>query len=128
MSSEVLIPLEAHKKLITLALEELTRSSEHVPNIQNHALSILVAIGRGDDCKTVMEALMTHTKEGAVAHFMVMQCLGTLASANVSGVVPFIKPILSSTLPSMNGIKSDHIKQAHAYGNSTIIKRKLMIE
>ncbi|XP_065363715.1 maestro heat-like repeat-containing protein family member 1 isoform X1 [Calliphora vicina] len=115
VASEVSVPSEAHKKLITLALEELTRSSEHVPNIQNHALSILVAIGRGDDCKMVMEALMGHTKEGAVAHFMVMQCLGTLASTNISGVVPFIKPILSSTLPSMNGIKPDHIKQAHAY-------------
>ena len=114
------MPTEANKKLITLSLEELTRSNEHVPNIQNHALAILVAIGRSDDCKLVMEALMGHTKEGTVAHFMVMQCLGTLASTNMPGVVPFIKPIMSSTLPSMNSIKSDHIKQAHAYGRYAI--------
>lgn len=111
------MPSEAHKKLIVMCVEELTRSSEHVPNIQNHALSILVGIGRSDDCKMVMEALMSHTKEGAVAHFMVMQCLGNIASANIPGVVPFVKPILSSTLPSLNSIKLDHIKQAHAYGN-----------
>lgn len=115
VSSEINIPTEAHKKLIALALEELTRSAEHIPSVQNHALSILVAIGRGDDCKLVMESLMSHTKDGAVAHFMIMQCFGTLASTNIPGVVPFIKPILSSTLPSMNGIKQDHVKQSHAY-------------
>lgn len=116
VSSEAAIPSEAHKKLISLAIEELTRSNEHVPNIQNHALNILVAIGRGDACKMVMEALMTHTKEGAVAHFMVMQCFGTLASTNIPGVVPFIKQILSTILTNLNAIKQDHIKQAHAYG------------
>ncbi|XP_037937938.1 maestro heat-like repeat-containing protein family member 1 [Teleopsis dalmanni] len=115
VSANVLVPPEAHKKLIDLAIEELTRSTDHMPNIQNHALSILVAIGRGDDCKMVMEALMAHTKEGAVGHFMVMQCLGSLATANIQAVVPFIKPILASILPNLGGIKTDHIKTAHAY-------------
>lgn len=103
-----------------MAIEELTRSTEHVPNIQNHALNILVAIGRGDDCKMVMEALMAHTKEGTVAHFMVMQCFGTLASTNVPAVVPFIKQILATILTNLNSIKQDHIKQAHAYGKDRI--------
>ncbi|XP_058977775.1 maestro heat-like repeat-containing protein family member 1 isoform X1 [Musca domestica] len=115
VSSDTTIPTEAHKKLAALAIEELTRSTEHVPNIQNHALNILVAIGRGDDCKMVMEALMAHTKEGTVAHFMVMQCFGTLASTNVPAVVPFIKQILATILTNLNSIKQDHIKQAHAY-------------
>uniref|UniRef100_W8B438 HEAT repeat-containing protein 7A n=1 Tax=Ceratitis capitata TaxID=7213 RepID=W8B438_CERCA len=115
VNSDTPIPTEANKKLIILAIEELTRSADHQPLVQEHALTILVAIGRGNECKAVMEALMTHTKEGAVAHFMVMQCLGAMATANVPGVVPFIKPILATILPNLGGIKHDHIKQAHAY-------------
>ncbi|XP_030379317.1 maestro heat-like repeat-containing protein family member 1 [Scaptodrosophila lebanonensis] len=109
------LPTEANKKLIALALEELTRSAEHVPLIQNHALNILVAIGRGSDCALVMDALQAHTSEDAVPHFMLMQCLGTLATANVAGVVPYIKGILARSLPHLGGIKQDHVKQAHAY-------------
>lgn len=101
-----------------MAIEELTRSADHQPLIQEHALTILVAIGRNNECKAVMEALMAHTKEGAVAHFMIMQCMGAMATANVAGVVPFIKPILATILPNLGGIKHDHIKQAHAYGKS----------
>ncbi|XP_036218360.2 maestro heat-like repeat-containing protein family member 1 isoform X2 [Bactrocera oleae] len=115
VNSDTSLPSEANKKLITLAIEELTRSADHQPLIQEHALTILVAIGRNDECKAVMEALMAHTKEGAVAHFMIMQCLGAMATANVVGVVPFIKPILATVLPNLGGIKQDHIKQAHAY-------------
>ncbi|XP_017492787.1 PREDICTED: maestro heat-like repeat-containing protein family member 1, partial [Rhagoletis zephyria] len=114
VNSDTEIPSEANKQLITLAVEELTRSAEHQPHIQEHALSILVAIGR-KECNAVMEALMAHTKEGAVAHFMVMHCLGAMATANVPDVVPFIKPILATILPNLGGIKHDHIKQAHAY-------------
>ncbi|XP_036319611.1 maestro heat-like repeat-containing protein family member 1 isoform X2 [Rhagoletis pomonella] len=114
VNSDTEIPSEANKQLITLAVEELTRSAEHQPLIQEHALSILVAIGR-KECNAVMEALMAHTKEGAVAHFMVMHCLGAMATANVPHVVPFIKPILATILPNLGGIKHDHIKQAHAY-------------
>ncbi|XP_067641697.1 maestro heat-like repeat-containing protein family member 1 [Eurosta solidaginis] len=117
VNSDTLIPSESNQKLITFAIEELTRSADHQPHIQEHALTILVAIGRKSDshCKMVMEALIAHTKEGALAHFMVMQCLGALATANVAGVVPFIKPILATILPNLGGIKQDHIKQAHAY-------------
>ena len=116
VAADVLICSESHKKLIAFALEELTRSNEHAPNIQSHASGVLVAIGRRADCKMVVEALMAHAKEGAVTHFMIMQCLGNLATENVIGVVPFIKTILSSILPQMGGIKLDHIKQSYAFG------------
>ncbi|XP_037882576.1 maestro heat-like repeat-containing protein family member 1 [Glossina fuscipes] len=115
VSSDACIPDEAHKKLISLALGEMTRSTDNVSAIQNHAMDILVAIGRGANCKLVMEALMNYTKEGTVAHFMIMQCYGNIASSNIVGVVPFIKPIMAFTIPNLTGIKLDHIKQAHAY-------------
>lgn len=122
VSSDACIPDEAHKKLISLALGEMTRSTENVSTIQNHAMDILVAIGRGPNCKLVMEALMNHTKEGTVAHFMIMQCYGNIASSNIVGVVPFIKPIMAFTIPNLTGIKLDHIKQAHAYGRGGQLK------
>uniref|UniRef100_A0A1A9WCB3 Uncharacterized protein n=1 Tax=Glossina brevipalpis TaxID=37001 RepID=A0A1A9WCB3_9MUSC len=115
VSSDACIPDEAHKKLISLALEEMTRSSDNASTIPNNAMDILVAIGRGASCKLAMEALMSHTKEGTVAHFMIMQCYGNIASSNIVGVVPFIKPIMAFTIPNLTGIKLDHIKQAHAY-------------
>lgn len=114
VSSSTSIKAETHEKIVSLAIDELTKSNDNVPSIQTHALAILVAIGRQDP-KMVMEALMGHAKEGAVQHFMVMQCMGTLATANVAGTLGFIKPIFSTILPTMGGIKQDHVKQAHAF-------------
>ncbi|KAL7745291.1 hypothetical protein ACLKA6_015316 [Drosophila palustris] len=115
--TETPLPTAANEKLIVLALEELTRSvDQHVPLIQNPALHILVAIGRGEDCSLVVESLMGHCGPvGTVPHFMLMQCLGQLAMANTVGVVPHIKTILARCQPHLGGIKQDHIKLAYAY-------------
>ncbi|EDW81982.1 uncharacterized protein Dwil_GK25557 [Drosophila willistoni] len=117
VGSDVTLPKTSLEKLITLAIEELTRSAEHVPHIQNPAQRILVAIGRNNEgCALVMDALQAANAESqGVPHFMLMQCLGQLAMGNSAGVVPHIKTILSQCLPHLGGIKQDHIKQAHAY-------------
>ncbi|ALC48518.1 c11.1 [Drosophila busckii] len=113
------LPSAAHELLIALALEELTRSvDQHVPSIQNPALFILVAIGRGADCALVVETLQAHcgnSNNAQLPHFMLMQCLGQLAMANTAGLVPHIKAILARCLPHLGGIKQDHIKLAYAY-------------
>ncbi|XP_017099571.2 maestro heat-like repeat-containing protein family member 1 [Drosophila bipectinata] len=118
VGTEQPLPAAANEKLISLALQELIRSPEHVPLIQNPAQRILVAIGRtsADGCAQVMEALQakgSHTE--GVSHFMLMQCLGLLATENPAGVVPHIKAILGRCQPHLGGIRQDHIKQAHAY-------------
>ncbi|KAH8235312.1 hypothetical protein KR038_009962 [Drosophila bunnanda] len=121
VGAETPLPSSANQKLIALALQELTRSPEHVPLIQNPAQRILVAIGRSspESCAQVMEALQE--KKGpnpdgsGVPHFMLMQSLGLLATENPAGVVPHIKAILSRCQPHLGGIRQDHIKQAHAY-------------
>lgn len=63
-----------------------------------------------------MNELINHTKEGHVAHFMIMYCMGTLATANVDGITPFIKTVLGIALPNLGSIKLDHVKQAYAFG------------
>ncbi|KAI8033359.1 maestro heat-like repeat-containing protein family member 1 [Drosophila gunungcola] len=124
VGAETPLPPAANQKLIALALQELTRSPEHVPLIQNPAQRILVAIGRSspESCEQVMEALQDKTRTSAssssgseVAHFMLMQCLGLLATEHPAGVVPHIKAILARSQPHLGGIRQDHIKQAHAY-------------
>jgi len=118
VGAETPLPPAANQKLIALALQELTRSQEHVPLIQNPAQRILVAIGRSspESCEQVMEALQEKgSNADGVAHFMLMQCLGLLATENPAGVVPHIKAILSRCQPHLGGIRQDHIKQAHAY-------------
>lgn len=111
------LPPSANQKLIALALQELTRSPEHVPLIQTPAQRILVAIGRSspESCAQVMEALQETKGEVGVPHFMLMQTLGLLATEHPGGVVPHIKAILSRCQPHLGGIRQDHIKQAHAY-------------
>ncbi|EDW00462.1 maestro heat-like repeat-containing protein family member 1 [Drosophila grimshawi] len=108
---------EVNEKLIVMALNELTRSvDQHVPLIQNPALHILVSIGCTEDCTLVVETLLAHSCPSSnVPHFMLMQCLGQLAMANTTGLVPHIKTILSHCLPHLGGIKQDHMKLAYAF-------------
>lgn len=117
VSTGVAFPKKATEKLITLALDDLTRSvDQHVPVIQNPALHILSSIGRGEDCNLVVEYVQAHTgSAGNAPHFMLMQCLGQLAMINTAGLVPHIKTILSSSLSHLGGIKQDHMKLAYAY-------------
>ncbi|KAH8300821.1 hypothetical protein KR018_005563, partial [Drosophila ironensis] len=113
------LPAAANQRFIQLALQELTRSPEHVPLLQNPAQRILVAIGRksGDTCAQVMEALREKCGGPAegVPHFMLMQCLGLLATEHPAGVVAHIKSVLVRCQPHLGGIRQDHVKQAHAY-------------
>lgn len=105
---------ETLSKIITLTINELTKSNEQSPAIQKPALEILVGVGR-NHCEKVMNELINHTKEGHVAHFMIMYCMGTLATANVDGITPFIKTVLGIALPNLGSIKLDHVKQAYAF-------------
>lgn len=63
-----------------------------------------------------MDNLWTNLIPGQVAHFMILQCIGTLATANVTGIISFIKPIFSIILPTLGMIKQDHVKQSYAFG------------
>lgn len=93
----------------------MIKSAEHSPLVQNPSLEILVAIGRLY-CAKVMDALSAQLAPTQVAHFMIMHCMGTLATANINGIIPLIKPTLESILPHLILIKLDHIKQAYAFG------------
>lgn len=112
------------QKCIELCVGELTRLSEHVPQIQQPAQEILVAIGR-KYCNQVMECLIKQLHSNQVPHFMIFYCLGTLSTANVNGTINFIKPILAVIIPTLALIKTDHVKQAYSFGE---FKRLFLIK
>lgn len=102
-------------KVIDLCVNEMVKANEHTPLVQNPCLETLVAAGRVH-CAKVMDGLMKQLGSGQVAHFMVMHCIGTLATANINGMMPFVRPILETIIPNLGGIKSDHVKQAYSFG------------
>lgn len=102
-------------KVIEICISEMIRANEHTPLIQNPCLETLVAAGRVH-CAKVMEGLSKQLNSSQVAHFMVMHCIGSLATANIKGAIPFFRQILETIIPNLGGIKFDHVKQAYSFG------------
>lgn len=101
--------------VIELCIMEMTKSSEHLPLVQNPALEALVSVGRVH-CGKVMDYLLGKLQQGQVAHFMIIHCIGSLATANISGIIPYVRPTFEIILPTLSSIKADHVKQAYSFG------------
>lgn len=102
-------------KVIALCIGEMTKSSDHTPDIQNPCASVLVATGRFH-CSKVMEGLLKELQPGHVGHFMILECIGNLATANINGTAPFIRQTLETILSAINAVRNDHHKYAYSYG------------
>lgn len=63
-----------------------------------------------------MDALVRKMEVGVLPHHMIPITLGSLASFNAFGVIPYLKNILSIILPLLGSIKIDYQKQAFACG------------
>lgn len=103
--------------VIEFCISEMTKSADPTPDVQNPCLAILVAAGRFH-CNKVMECLVKQLPGGQVGHFMVLQCIGNLATANISGFTQFIRPTLETVLPTLGSIRLDHLKLAYSFGKS----------
>lgn len=101
--------------MIELCVGEMIKSTDHTPDIQNPCLAVLVAAGRYH-CSKVMEGLLKQMPAGQVGHFMILHCIGSLATANTCGFIQFIRPTLETILPTLSSIKMDHLKQAYSFG------------
>lgn len=102
-------------KIINFCITEMIKFPEHTPAIHNPCLEILVSVGRVH-CSKVMEGLTKQLNAGQVSHFMVLHCMGRLATANISGIIQFIRPSLERILLTLAMIKFDHVKQAYSFG------------
>lgn len=101
--------------IIELCTTEIVKNAEHSPLIQNPCLEILVAAGRYH-CVKVMERLLKQLPAGHVGHFMILHCIGSLATANSTGMMPFVKQTLEIIIPTLNAIRFDYVKQAYSFG------------
>lgn len=63
-----------------------------------------------------MDSLLQKLQAGMVPHYMVPHTLGSLASANVNGVVPYLKDVFSIMLSLIGNLKTDSLKQSFSFG------------
>lgn len=102
--------------VIDFCSTEMIKGAEHTPTIQNLCLEILVSAGRFH-CNKVMEGLLKQLPAGQVGHFMVLHCIGSLATANTCDMIPFVKQTLDTILPTLSSVRLDHVKQAYSFGS-----------
>ncbi|XP_062848509.1 maestro heat-like repeat-containing protein family member 1 isoform X2 [Trichomycterus rosablanca] len=97
------------KAVISLASAEMTKSKDVVPDWQQTASNILVAIGN-KYINEIMEEILSKFQPGVLPHFFVVQTLASLSDSNVYGMVPFLSAILGTMLPMLAMAKQDNIK------------------
>uniref|UniRef100_A0A8C5DCZ5 Maestro heat-like repeat family member 1 n=1 Tax=Gouania willdenowi TaxID=441366 RepID=A0A8C5DCZ5_GOUWI len=109
------------KGVISLASEEMTRSKEVVPDWQQAASNILVAIGN-KHINDIMEEILNKFQPGVLPHFFVVQTLASLSDSNVYGMVPFLNAILGTMLPMLSMAKHDNMKWKYGYIFNSILE------
>lgn len=62
-----------------------------------------------------MGGLLRQFQPGVLPHYSIVHTMGTLASANVFGIVPFVKATLGMMLPMMGMLRNDAMKQVFSY-------------
>nr|XP_022339324.1 maestro heat-like repeat-containing protein family member 1 isoform X2 [Crassostrea virginica] len=95
--------------LIKLGALEMTLSKEVVPDWQNAASGLLVALG-AEYCDEVMAEMFERFQPGTLPHYFVVRTIGNLAQANVYRMVPHLTAVLSTTLPMLGMVKHDNMK------------------
>ncbi|KAL5022847.1 hypothetical protein ScPMuIL_002002 [Solemya velum] len=95
--------------LVKQASHELTHSKEVAPEWQTAASGVLVALGKGF-CDEVMDEVLQKFQPGVLPHFFVVKTLGSLAAANVYGMVPHLTAVLGTMLPMMGMAKHDNMR------------------
>uniref|UniRef100_A0A8C1QPL8 Maestro heat-like repeat family member 1 n=1 Tax=Cyprinus carpio TaxID=7962 RepID=A0A8C1QPL8_CYPCA len=97
------------KSVIQLASDEMTKSKEVVPEWQQAASNILVAVGN-KYINDIMEEILGKFQPGVLPHFFVIQTLANLSDSNVYGMVPFLSAIMGTMLPMLGMTKQDNMK------------------
>ena len=105
---------EMYTAIIQLGINEMSMTSEVVPEWQSAASTILVTSGLRYP-EEVAQKLLEKMPTGNIPHFFTIQTLGQLASAT-SKVVPLVKreAVLGRMLPMMGAVKQDNMKWAFA--------------
>ncbi|NXO75202.1 MROH1 protein, partial [Sitta europaea] len=76
--------------------------------------ALLVALGRRS-LGAVLEELLRQIQPGILPRAGTLRTLGTLATGNVFGMVPFLSSILGTLLPMLPMARTDSMKSAFCY-------------
>eukprot|EP00026_Physarum_polycephalum_P000352 Phypoly_transcript_00352.p1 GENE.Phypoly_transcript_00352~~Phypoly_transcript_00352.p1 ORF type:complete len:1660 (+),score=332.46 Phypoly_transcript_00352:97-5076(+) len=107
------IPEEFGIKLIDLAVSEMTRDKDVVPDWQQAASSVLVTLGvRWPN--QIMDELLKRFESGSLPHYFVMKTLGDFVAANAVATVPRLREVFSRVLPVLASIKHDNMRWVFA--------------
>ncbi|XP_013930774.1 PREDICTED: maestro heat-like repeat-containing protein family member 1 [Thamnophis sirtalis] len=102
------------KIVIFLASSEMTKSKEALPEWQQAASTVLVAVG-SRFINQVMEEVLTKFQPGLLPHPFVVLTFANLSVTNVFGMVPFLNSILGTMLPMLPMAKQDNMKSVFCY-------------
>ena len=105
-------------KVLKLALSDMVRSKDVVPEWQGAASKLCVSLGmRFPD--QLMKELLALFPPGSVPHYFVIKTFGDFLPANPLAAVPKVKDVLARVLPVLGSIKAANIKWvfATALGN-----------
>lgn len=106
---------EVMETLVKISLEEIIKIADLVPTVQKPIIDTLIALSRMKSA-VVIEGLLAHLIPGQPVHFMLLHTLGDLSTANHTDIVQYLRRVFSTLIPTMELIKTDHLKQAYSFG------------
>ncbi|XP_078493526.1 maestro heat-like repeat-containing protein family member 1 isoform X2 [Ciona intestinalis] len=102
------------EQLITLASEDLTKTKKLSHEWQREAGQILVNLSTRF-LPQVLDELQKKYVPGILPHYYVVHTLGKMATSNVSGSIPHIGGLLSTTLPLLGLSKHDDMRLVFSF-------------
>lgn len=105
------------EKLVKTSLEEILKIADLLPTVQKPIIDTLISLSRMNS-SVVITGLVNYLVQGQPVHFMLLHTLGELSTANTNDMVQYLRRIFSTVIPTMELVKTDHLKQAYSFGES----------
>eukprot|EP01111_Echinosteliopsis_oligospora_P007009 TRINITY_DN21543_c0_g1_i1.p1 TRINITY_DN21543_c0_g1~~TRINITY_DN21543_c0_g1_i1.p1 ORF type:complete len:318 (+),score=64.37 TRINITY_DN21543_c0_g1_i1:59-1012(+) len=99
--------------IIEVAIAEMTREKEVVPDWQQAASSVFVTLGVKFP-NQIMKELLQRFEPGSIPHYFIMKTLGDFVAHNAMSTVPRLREVFSRVLPVLSAVKQDNMKWVFA--------------
>jgi len=103
------ITTELATNCVQLAMEEMVRDKDIIPDLQSAAANVIVSLAPVLPA-LIMDELLKHWEPGQLPHYFIVKTLGDVVAANPIDTVPRIKEVLSRQIPILASIKHDNFK------------------
>ncbi|KAH3758032.1 hypothetical protein Pelo_10162 [Pelomyxa schiedti] len=94
---------------VMMAIEEMTRDKDIVPDLQTAAANVIVSLSHQLPA-LIMDELIKLWEPGQLPHYFVIKTLGDVISSNAIATIPRAKEILARQIPILANIKHDNFK------------------